>query len=134
MNKEWIKQILSGEKKLLKLTQIKPVNAGNFPEVSVKNLFKEFSIRPEIVPYMPPITTKKMKQLDRKYFFTVVNSFFPEEIYDIIHHASSQRNAIKEVEEKRESIMMSQEMAKEMFRFPYVSVSNLLSLLTCSIV
>jgi len=88
MNKEWIKNILNGSKKLLKLTQIKPVNVGNFPEVSVKHLFEEFSGRPEIAVYMPPVTSKKMKQLDRKYFFTVVNTFFPEEMSDIIQHAN----------------------------------------------
>ena len=50
--------ILSGEKKLLQKNVVKPVDVGNYPEVSVKALYKEFADRPEILPYMPPKINK----------------------------------------------------------------------------
>ena len=51
-------------------------------------MFADFSEREAIKPYMPPVTGKKQKQLDRTYFFTICNSFFEEEIGTIIEHAS----------------------------------------------
>ena len=42
MTKEWLKKILSGEKKLLEMTNLKPVHVGYFPEVSVKQLYDDF--------------------------------------------------------------------------------------------
>ena len=53
MTKEWIRGILKGDKKLCPLTDLKPVNVGNFPEVSVKALFNDFSKRPILKMYFP---------------------------------------------------------------------------------
>ena len=77
MNKEWIKNILNGSKKLLKLTQIKPVNVGNFPEVSVKHLFEEFSSRPEIAVYMPPRDIQEDEAVRQEVFLHHCQHFFP---------------------------------------------------------
>ena len=71
--------ILSSEKKLCPLQTLKPVNMGNQPELSVKNLYKEFSDRPEIMPYMPPKLVKN-RTLSKKYFFDIVNTFFNSEL------------------------------------------------------
>ena len=40
--------ILSGEKKLLPKAEVKWVDVGNYPEISVKALYAEFSQRSEI--------------------------------------------------------------------------------------
>ena len=77
MTKEWLKQILAGTRKLLKLTEVRPVHAGHFPEVSVKNLFEEFSIRPEVNIYLPE-KLPKGKQMDKSYFFNIVNTMCNE--------------------------------------------------------
>ena len=71
--------ILTGEKKFMKLSEIKPVNVGYFPEISIKNLYQEFSMRPEIMPYVPT-TLPKGRQLDKTFFFTIVNSIFTDEL------------------------------------------------------
>ena len=53
MTKDWIKLLLVGEKKLMPMSSIKPVHVGNFPEVSVKCLYADFSERNELKPYLP---------------------------------------------------------------------------------
>ena len=40
MTKEWIRQILSGEKRLLQKASVKHVDVGFFPEISVKHMYK----------------------------------------------------------------------------------------------
>ena len=45
--------ILSGEKRLMSLNDVKSVSVGHFPEVSVKGLYEEYSKRPEIKLYLP---------------------------------------------------------------------------------
>ena len=61
--------------------------------------------------------------MDKKYFFNIVNTLYPEELQTIVAHANAQRNAVEEEDQKKEAIMMSQEMADAMFRFPFISVS-----------
>ena len=98
--------ILTGEKKLLKLTELRPIYCGHWPEVSVKGLYKEFSERQEIQPYLPN-KLNKGRTLDKTYFFNIVSTFFSAELKSILEYANAQRNSEKEVEEKRESIIMS---------------------------
>jgi len=45
--------ILSGEKRLMKLNDIKAVNVGHYPEVSVKALYEEYLNRPEVKIFLP---------------------------------------------------------------------------------
>ena len=71
--------VLAGEKEFLPLADLKPVNAGNYPEVSVKHLFDEFSVRPQIQKYMPP-KLNKGRTLWKEYFFNIVNSHYGPEL------------------------------------------------------
>ena len=68
------------------MSELKQVDAGHFPEVSVKGLYTEFSERPDIKPYMPP-KINKGRSCEKKYFWNVVNTFFEEEVEAMISHA-----------------------------------------------
>ena len=72
--------ILSGEKEFLPLVDLKPVAAGHYPEVSVKHLYDEFSVREEINKYMPP-KLNKGRTLDKAYFFNIINSHYKNHSY-----------------------------------------------------
>ena len=50
--------ILSGEKKLLLKANVKWVDVGYYPEISVKSLYVEFAEREEVKPYLPPKINK----------------------------------------------------------------------------
>lgn len=71
--------ILAGEKKLLPLKDTKPINVGNYQEISVKGLYEDFANRPLLKPYMPP-KINQGRQCMKEFFFTLVNSFYGEEL------------------------------------------------------
>ena len=83
MTKEWIRMVLNGEKKLLPLKGLKVVEMGHYPELSVKKLFAEFANRAEVKIYMPPYVGKG-KQIEKKYFFNVVNTLHEDELQSMI--------------------------------------------------
>ena len=49
---------MNGEKRLLPRAEVKFVDVGHYPEVSVKNMYEEFAKRPQVVLYMPPKINK----------------------------------------------------------------------------
>ena len=108
---------------MVKLADLKPVNVGHWPEVSVKNLYNEFITRTDVALHCPPTNDKK-RPIDKTYLFNIINTFHGDELQKIIRHANAQRNSEQEVDEKRESIMMCEAMSKELFMFPHISVSN----------
>ena len=70
---------MRGEKKFVPLSDLKPVDAGHFPEVSVKGLYDDFASRPEIKKFLPPHVNKG-RTMDKKYFFDIVNTFAHQEL------------------------------------------------------
>ena len=80
--------ILNGEKRLLTLKELKPVDVGNYPEISVKKLYAEFAERETMKPYLPP-KIPKSRQMDKEYFFNVVNTLFEDELKSILEYANA---------------------------------------------
>ena len=74
VTKEWIRLALLGEKKFVNLADLKPINIGNYPEVSVLNLYPKFSKRKDLEKYFPP-KIYKGRTLQKKYFFNVLTHF-----------------------------------------------------------
>jgi len=83
--------VLAGEKDFMPLSDLRAVEVGHYPEVSVKHMYDEFSVRTEISKYMPP-KLNKGRTLDKEYFFNIVHSHYGKELQSIIKHASIQRN------------------------------------------
>lgn len=79
--------VLSGEKKLCPLKDLKHVVVGNYPEVSVKALFPKYSKREEIAPYMPP-KINEGRTLNKEYFFNILNTFLHDELQAILVYAN----------------------------------------------
>ena len=119
-DKEWIRLVLSGDKLLVPLSDLKPVTVPNYPEVSVKALWEQYKDRKEVHRYWPPKLAEG-RTLDRQYFFDVLNTFLGEELKAILDHAHSQRNDVAAVEQKQEAIVLSEQMAEDLFKYPWVS-------------
>ena len=98
---------MRGEKKFVPLSELKPVDAGHFPEVSVKGLYEDFANRPEIKKYMPP-KVNKGRTLNKEYFFNIVSTFANQELQEILQHANAQRNSIDDQQQRSEAILMSE--------------------------
>jgi len=58
INKDFIKKVLSGHKKLLKMSQLSPVNPPAYDEVSVKRLYTDALLMPGMVDYFPDAYAK----------------------------------------------------------------------------
>ena len=53
MTKDFMKEILSNNKKLLKRNKVNFVSVNKFDEISVKNLYEKMLKREELKPYFP---------------------------------------------------------------------------------
>ena len=76
INKDFIKDVLSGQKRLLKMSILRSINAPCFMEVSVKKLYTRALSMPSMKLYFPD-TYPKGQQCDCKYFFDVWNTLYP---------------------------------------------------------
>jgi hypothetical protein len=120
--------VLAGEKRLLPKKDVQPVDAGCYPELSVKTLYAEYEERPEIKQYLPP-KVNKGRICDKSYFWNVVNTVTAGEVEAMVDHANSQRNAVDSGDMNQESITMSQQMVELMQAHPWVSVSPFIALI-----
>ena len=71
-----IKAIFAGDKKLLKLADVKFISVPKYDEISVKNLYGKL-IELEGMGYYFPTKYAKERQCDREYLFNVANTLHP---------------------------------------------------------
>ena len=71
----WLKQILRGEKKLLKAKDARHCNPPKLAEISVKNLYEKCLQLEGMADYFPNHYPKG-RSCDRSYFFTVLASLY----------------------------------------------------------
>ena len=74
-------------------SDIKPVDVGHFPELSVKAMYYDFGQREALVPYMPP-KVNKGRQVDKEYFWNVVNTLYEDEVEAIVNNAHKVRKSV----------------------------------------
>ena len=73
LNKHFLKLVLSGEKDLLKMTELRPINAPHYDEISVKNILPRVAKDEAIMRYLPT-NLPNGRVIDRTYFFNVLNT------------------------------------------------------------
>ena len=86
INKGWLKDILAGKKKLLKLRQVKLISVPKFDEVSVKNLYEKLLDLEGMSAYFPDKFAKG-RSCDREYMFNIANSLHEDVVGTILIHA-----------------------------------------------
>ena len=91
--------VLRGEKKFIPLKDLQPVNVGCYPELAIKKLYHDFADRAELAPYFPP-KLQKGRFVQKQYFWDVVHTFCTVELDSILEFANTQRNSIKEADQK----------------------------------
>ena len=110
VNKDFCKQVLSGQKKLLKMSQMTPVNVPSYDEVSVKRLYADALKLQEMEFYFPD-EYPKGRQADRTYFFNIFNSLHPETMANVLKHANEKRYGEEADNMREEAIAMTEEFA-----------------------
>ena len=86
VNKDYLRQILSEEKVMLPLTEVKFVNVPMYDELSVKNLWPSCKGNAQLMKYFPD-KLPKGRLPDRKYFFDILNTVKPDYVDKLIKHA-----------------------------------------------
>ena len=120
INKDFLKQILNNDKKLLPLKDVKWINPPKYDEISVSNLFPKVVDNPEFMAYMPNHLPKG-KFPDRAYFFNVLNTLYEEKVQQMIAHANKVRFETAQVGIEEEAVAISPEWWNQLNSMPYFS-------------
>ena len=94
MNKDFLKEVLTEEKQLLELSELKSVIVPDFDELSVISLWPKMQDDPLFLSYFPS-KLPAGRLPDRKYFFNIMNTLMPDYLKAITHHANEMRNTAK---------------------------------------
>ena len=79
ITKEYMKAVLRGDKELLKMTQVKHINVPAYDEIGVKALYEKALKMKGMGKYFPDKYPKGM-QCDKKYFYNIWNTLYPDEV------------------------------------------------------
>ena len=120
VNKDFLKQILAGTKKLYHLSEIKPVHVPQYDELSVKRLWPTLKCANDFMIFFPD-ELPKGRLPDRDYFFTVLNTLNEEYLTHIINEAGKTRFSSEGEKNKNETILMSNQMGNMLSEKPFVS-------------
>jgi len=112
--------VLTGEKALLKMKDVRFINAPAFDEISIKALYDKAIEMPGMSKYFPSKYAKS-RQADRSYFYNVWNTLYPEEVKEVINFANKQRFTITEEKARDESIIITEDWKKEIAQYPFIS-------------
>ena len=125
LNKDFLKEILTNQKALLRLDQVKRISVPQFDELSVIKLWPMLQSDEKFMRYFP----KKMAKgrvPDREYFFNLVNTFQPSYLQQIIKHANSQRNSVEAEAMEKEVIEITDDWWNALNASPFVSCKFLM--------
>lgn len=93
-----MKQILRGEKKLIKNEDIKCINMPKYDELSVKNLYSKFAEYPHFLDYFPDSFPKGWTP-DRDYVMKIYNTLYKEEMKELKRYALAKRYLVEDEEQ-----------------------------------
>ena len=77
MNKDFLKDVLSGKKQLLKKAEVNYIHVPQYDELSVKALWPEVKKDGDFMAFFPSVYPKG-KGPPRDYFFNVLNTIMPD--------------------------------------------------------
>ena len=79
-----------------------------------------FKDHAELMAHLPDRMAKG-RQIDRNYFFTVLNTLEPHKLQQMITHAQTARNVAQDEEQKQETIKISEDWMKALKEIPFKS-------------
>ena len=127
INRDFMRQVLKGEKALLPMAECKFVTVPMYDELSVKNIFPKFHGDSEIMKYLQDEYPKN-RYPDRAYFFTILNTVHPEYVSNMIAHANNARYAPFGEAKEHDTVVVNEEWLDKLKKLPfYSSKFNLIS-------
>ena len=120
LNKDFLKEVFIEEKTLLRLDQVKWINAPLYDELSVINLWPMMKDDENFRRFFPSKMAKG-RVPDREYFFNVLNTFHQKYVEQIIRHANEQRNSVSNDAIAKEAIEVSDDWWEALNAVPFIS-------------
>ena len=120
MNKDFLKEVLTEDKALLRLDQVSRVNVPLYDELSVGNIWPMMKSDEQFMLYFPTKMAKG-RVPDREYFFNILNTFQPLYVDQIIRHANAQRNSMANETQAKETIEVSDKWWNALKASPFLS-------------
>ena len=117
LNAKWLKQILSGDKKLLKAKEARHCNPPKYDEISVANLYNTCIVMEGMSDYFPD-EYPKGRTCAREYFFTVLATLHPDYTDKLLKKCKQDRYGAEMESAKKEAIVMSAEWEQQLKEFP----------------
>ena len=120
VTKDFLKQVLSGQKKLLKMQDVRFVNPPSYDEIGVKALYSKVIQEDGMKDYFPSKYPKGL-QCDKSYFYNIWNTLYQDQVAEVIKYANSQRFTVSNDDKVQNSICISAEWQKELDSMPFIS-------------
>ena len=87
VTKDHLKLILSGEKKFLKMQEVRFINPPAYDEIGVKNLYDRVVKLPKMAELFPD-KYPKGRACCRSYMYNCWNTLYPEDVASVIDYAN----------------------------------------------
>ena len=92
VTKDFLKEVLAGQKQLMKKADVKAVQVPQYDELSVRNLWPEMKKDAHFLSFFPTKYPKD-KGPPRDYFFNLLNTLYPEYLQQLMANANEARMA-----------------------------------------
>ena len=128
INKDFLRDILAGRKRLLKLSEVKWIAVPRYDEVNVLTMMAKFKDDAEVQMLIPD-KLPKGRLPDREYFFNCLNTIHPAYMHKLVQHANAQRFDSSQKQEDAAVVQVSEDWWDKLNEVPFVSVSRLITLI-----
>ena len=102
------------------MDQVKAINVPMYDELSIKNLLPMMMEEPMFRTYVPD-SFPKGRQIDRTYFFNIMNTLNPEYTQAIIKYAEEQRHSAATVNNAEQTMQVSEAWWNALQSQPFIS-------------
>ena len=119
-NKDLLKDIFVGNKRFMKLRDVKFVTVPKYDELSVKALYHKLVSLPNMALYFPDKYAKG-RQCDREYLFNIAQTLHPNVMEELIAYAHKHRHDIAGEKREQEAVLATPEWLDELKAMPYFS-------------
>ena len=128
VNKDFLKDIFTEQKKLLKKKEVDYIAVPQWDELGVMKLWHDLKDDAAFNVYFQDTYTDQ-KAPNREYFFNILNTIYPDYLKSIVDHAREQRFTLAAEDAKPHAIHATDEWLEALNKLPYKSC-KFLSLLS----
>lgn len=118
LNKDFLRQILVDDKKLLTLKDVKWIEAPRYEELSVTNLLPKFAEDESVMIFFPD-RLPKGRLPDRAYFFNILNTVHEQYTQELISVAQRNRHQASQNEFAVDVVKATDEWFKKLTEIPF---------------